>query len=467
MYSGITEIFFKDMQNTKFHPYLICAVCIAILVFSTIDSFAQEILNTKDSIQLSVQLSEAILKNDTSVVDSLIEIGVDVNNTTAFGVTPLMYASEEGNLYVMKKLIFAGANVNAVPDNKITALLSATISDKKEAVLLLLQNGVNIESADDEGNTALLIAAQNNSLETVKLLLDFKANIQAKNSDKNNALHFAAAFGNDSLVVLLINSGIYLNEKDKLGFTPIMVAVASNRIETAELLLSYGADLNLVNNENLSVLSLAILNGNAYLTELFLINGVVTNHLSGNARDHWYFAQGTDKSIKKLLQKFDVKKNRKPVLESFLLGTELGISKNILKPNVIFGVKESKYNFQLQLAFGVTPFVYSSLDLIDGKTYQFWRRDYFVSFELDKYFSFKQNFTTEYGIYFGIEPGILFGTYRGTKINPSQKYTLSPGGGLFFRRNFVESRLGYEYEILNNSKVSTFGFQVVCYLNKI
>lgn len=455
------------MQNRKSFLLLNYKICVVIFIFIAFNANAQENRIEKDSVNLSIQLSEAVLENDINAVDSLIKIGAKVNIPTIDGVTPLMYASQEGNLPIMKKLILAGANINIIPDNKITALLGATISNKKEAILLLLQNGANIESKDDEQNSALLIAARNNNIEAVKLFLSFNADVNVHNTDEYNALHFAASSGNDSMLILLVNSGINLNKKDKLGFTPIMVATAENKNETAELLLSYGADLNLVNSENLSVLSFAILNGNAYLTELYLLNGADGNHLSGKARDHWYFSQGTGKTIKKLLRSFDVKRNIKPVFETLFLGTNLGISEKNLKTSLVFGVKESKYNFHLQTALGFTPFVYSSRDLIDGKTYQFWQRDYWVSLELDKYFSFMKSFNTEFGMYGGIEPGLRWGTYRGTKIDPLQKYVLSPVGGLFIRKYFLESRIDYKYDILNNSDTGIFSIQFIIHLNRL
>ena len=301
----------------------------------------------------------------------------------------------------------------------------------------------------------------------LRLLLRWGATVNHANSDGNTALHFATAFGNDSLVNVLMDAGAKADAKDKQGFTPLMVATSENFNSTAELLVSYGADLNAVNDQGYSALSIAILNGNVYLAELFLLNGADGNLLSREARDHWYFSKGTGKYMRKVLREAEVKRNLSPVLEDWAGGVKLGWTESHLTTGILVGVRETKYNFWIQAAFGVTPFVYSTLTEIGGKKYQFWQRDYRLAIEADKYFAFHKSFRTEWGIWAGVETGFDFGSYRGTGFKPSSEVNLLPAAGVFWRQGFVETRLGYKKNLFQVDETGEWGMQFHFYFGRM
>jgi len=444
----------------------IFACLLLTLLISGPKVFSQE-KSSVDSLKLSIQLSEAILSNDTLQTDSLISSGIDVNIGANEGVTPLMYAAQEGNLYIIKKLLQAGADVNQIPNNKITALQSAIIAGKKEAAELLLESGAGLNTKDMYGNTPVLNAAQNNDPGMVALLINSGAAVNGANQEGNTALHYATAFGNDSIVALLMNAGAQANEKDKQGFTPLMVATSENYNSTAELLVSYGIDLNTVNDQGYSALTIAILNGNVYLAELFLLNGADGNLLYGEAKDHWYFSKGTGKYMRKVLRESDVKRNLSPVLEEWGGGLKLGLIDDYLTTTLLLGVRETKYNFWIQMSFGLNPLVYSSLREIGPKKYQFWERDYRLALEADKYFAFHKSYQTELGIFAGVEAGYDFGSYRGTHINPHSDLNLLPVAGLFWRQGFTETRIGYKKNVFHSDKPGELGIQVHFYFGRM
>ncbi|SHJ23805.1 Ankyrin repeat [Tangfeifania diversioriginum] len=444
-----------------------CKLLFLLLVIHSGNVYSQEEDSPVDSLQLAVWLSEAILDNDTLTADSLIAAGTDVNISIADGVTPLMYAAQEGNIYFIKKLVRAGANVNQIPDNEISALQSAIISDKPDAVEFLLENGATLNTKDYLGNTPVINAALNNNLNMARLLIRRGAQVNGSNTDGNTALHFAAAFGNDSMVVLLLNAGARPNKRDNQGFTPLMVATSENFNTTAELLVSYGVDLNAKNEQGFSALTIAILNGNAYLAEFFLLNGADGNHLSGEAKDHWYYSKGTGRAMKSVLRNYDVKRNLLPVFNDWGGGAKLGMLNNHLKTEVVFGVKETKYNFWVQAALGVTPFVFSTLEEIGNKKYQFWERDYWLAFEIDKYISFKKSYQTEFGIFAGAEAAYKFGTYRGTGFRPASHLGFLPAAGLFWRQGFVETKLGYKNDIFGANEAGEFTIQFHFYFRRM
>ena len=69
---------------------------------------------------------------------------VEINNTNKDGSTPLMYASKNGLLNVVKSLLDAGAKINTKNNNGYTARNYAIINNKTETNTYLKGRGANI-----------------------------------------------------------------------------------------------------------------------------------------------------------------------------------------------------------------------------------------------------------------------------------------------------------------------------------
>ncbi len=82
-------------------------------------------------------LCAAISKGDLDAVKVMIGYGADVNETTARGMTPLMYAAMYNNTEIMDLLIQKGAELDKKDYKGFTALDHAKSSNSNEAVLLL------------------------------------------------------------------------------------------------------------------------------------------------------------------------------------------------------------------------------------------------------------------------------------------------------------------------------------------
>ena len=421
----------------------------------------------KDSLDCAYELSQAVIDLDTARFDSIIIIVENIDCTTHDSVTALMYAAEQGNLYFTKRLLKAGADVNALPKNKVSALLSAVNSGKKEVVELLLKAGANPNISDKNNITPAIRAVQSNNFELLKLLDSFNATIDNNIINESTVLHFAAAHGNDSMLVYLLEKDLDVNANDALGFTPLMVATHSNHTSTAELLVQYNADINKVSKEELTALTLAILNGNAYLTELFLLNGADKSPLQGKAKDYWYYAEGTGKVMKKVLRENGVKRNILPVFGDWIGGFSAAWSDGHFESELMAGIRETKYNLMVQTRLGLTPFVYSSLDRINGTLYQFWERNFWVGAEVDKYFAFHKRSELELGAFAGIQAEYRFGNYQGTDYKPSSELNLFPVGGLYFRYDVTEFRAGFAPRKWNDETINRFEIQMHIYLSRL
>jgi uncharacterized protein len=185
----------------------------------------------------------------------LLEGGADVNQTTRYGWSPLLAATQNQNYQMGKFLIEHGANVNLANKGGWTPLYLAT-------------DNRNIEGGDYPTRTADM-----DSLAYITYLLDKGANVNARvtestetrtvftnqwlNEDGATAFLRAAQSGDLALLKLLHARGADPKINTKLGVTPLAVAAGigwvesvtrerspAETVETVKYLLSLGIDPN-------------------------------------------------------------------------------------------------------------------------------------------------------------------------------------------------------------------------------
>ena len=109
------------------------------------------------------------------MVNALIDRGADVNapstNPEKKKATPLMAASVNGRVDVIRVLLAAGARVNLGDAIGWTALMSASYYGQIEAIRVLLAAGAQINQVDASGWTALIHASQAGRVQAVMALL--------------------------------------------------------------------------------------------------------------------------------------------------------------------------------------------------------------------------------------------------------------------------------------------------------
>lgn len=402
----------------------------------------------KDTTLNYEMFAKLAMNGETQKLDSFIRLGIKVDSAIFEGITPLMYASQEGHIEAMKLLIANGANVNAMPENKVAPFLSAIYAGKTKAAEILFQSGADVNVQDNSGMSPLLVALQKNDTILINLLLDAGANIYVQNNEGACAFHMVAVSGNVEVADLLLFNGLNINKKDNFGFTPLMIAEEFNQADIGFFLISNGADLNLRNEEGLTALSLAILNNDSYFSELLLMNGAEPNLLSEKAKDHWYYAKiNGNKEIKNLLKRYDAEKNKAPVFNQTYLGFNLyGITNSFLS-GLTFGVHEAKYNMSIQFSVLINPFLRSALFTKNEVIYQFWKRDLRIQSKVEKHFTVKRIQNKSLGLSLGLTPAYTFGYFRGTNYNPYDQFSIAPSVGTYFKTNQIEIKCGYEYRL--------------------
>ena len=205
----------------------------------------------------------AVHRNDAGLVDLLLEAGADVSAKNRYGVQPISLAAENGNANILEALLEAGANPNAALPEGETVLMTAARTGNAAAIRVLLVRGADPNLRDSfRGQTALMWAAARNNADAVHALAELGADVDAKTETAERppngnrlfyappptgftALLFAARSGHIDAVRVLLAAGADVNDTLSDGQSALVVAVANANWELADYLLDRGADPNL------------------------------------------------------------------------------------------------------------------------------------------------------------------------------------------------------------------------------
>jgi uncharacterized protein len=229
----------------------------------------------------------AAREGDLESAKLLVEGGADVNQTTEYGWTPLLTATNNRHYRLAEYLIEHGADVNKVNKGNWTPLYLATDNrnieggdfpvpkpdlDHLDFIKFLLDHGAdpNLRIQDntltrtiftmqwflEAGATPFIRAAQSSDLELLKLLLAHGADPKIKTEHGDTALTAAAGVGwvdgvtyehsrqaNVETVKFLLDLGLDPNAANGDGRTPLMVAAAKGQTEVIQTLVDRGAEL--------------------------------------------------------------------------------------------------------------------------------------------------------------------------------------------------------------------------------
>jgi ankyrin repeat protein len=171
------------------------------------------------------------------------------------GLTPLIYAARANDIDTVKVLLAAGADINQTTNYGWSPLLVATQNRYYSLGAHLLERGADPNLANKGGWNPLYIATDNRNIENgdypvrrgdmdhlefIKLLLDKGANVNARMKDSTET---RTVFTNQWL--------------DENGATPFFRASQSGDVELMKLLLSRGADPKINTVLNVSPLHVA------------------------------------------------------------------------------------------------------------------------------------------------------------------------------------------------------------------
>ncbi|KAG9747080.1 hypothetical protein KCU73_g7451, partial [Aureobasidium melanogenum] len=226
--------------------------------------------HNRQPIQYAARTNEATIR-------ALLDFDADVNVTGSDWPSPIVYASSEANLQVLRLLLdggadarsedpgnpgwtalhaackrsnpdpaFAelliahGADVNAVTKISKTTPLHNAVSSAA-VVQLLLDEGASVDPQDSDGSTPLILACRDvKNIRVVKSLMAAGANPMIKDNFGATGLHYSCLSDEIAPVVILSGSCNDLNVKNKYGYPPLAFAAANARVGAVRCLLQTG-----------------------------------------------------------------------------------------------------------------------------------------------------------------------------------------------------------------------------------
>ncbi len=233
-------------------------------------------------------LTFAAREGDLESAKLLIDAGADINQTTEYGWTPLLTATNNRHYVLGKFLMERGADVNKANKGNWTPLYLATDNrnieggdypvprpdmDHLEYIKLLLEHGAdpNARAKDntltrtiftmqwfyEDGCTPFVRAAQSSDVELMQLLLDWGADPFLKTAFGDTALTAAGGVGwvegvtyersakeNFEAVKMLVYLGLGVNDANRDGRTALMGAALKGRNDVVQFLVDHGAKLD-------------------------------------------------------------------------------------------------------------------------------------------------------------------------------------------------------------------------------
>lgn len=175
----------------------------------------------------NTKLTDAVRSGSVGrVVYTIKEKGANPNRKDRDGRAPILLAKDKE---MIETLIELGADVNAENNEDLTPLLS------------FIENSY---ISDEEENP-------------IFLMLDAGADIFAKDNDGCIPLHYAARNGNYEIIQFLVQKGANIDKVDNEGRTPLFYGIENfyvmESIEIVKLFVSLGADINHLDNYNRNI----------------------------------------------------------------------------------------------------------------------------------------------------------------------------------------------------------------------
>uniref|UniRef100_A0A8W8JLN2 Uncharacterized protein n=1 Tax=Magallana gigas TaxID=29159 RepID=A0A8W8JLN2_MAGGI len=233
-----------------------------------------------------------------------------VNKQSKNGWSPLLVASEQGHLQIVKILLQYHARVDVFDEYHGKAALHLAAENGHEQVAdVLLWHKAFVNAKSKLGLTPLHLAAQNGYNDLVRLLIEtHNAVIDALSLAKQTPLHMAAQCGKMEVCNTLMKMRADANATDVHGQTPLHLAAENDHSDVVKLFLKHRPELvSMANTNGMTCAHIAADKGSvAVIRELMKFNrSVVTtarNRTNNSTALHLAAAGGHKEVVEVLLK---------------------------------------------------------------------------------------------------------------------------------------------------------------------
>ena len=162
-------------------------------------------------------------------VEKFIELGVDVNQQTDRGNSPLIHAIKNNNLALLSTLLEHGADPELANASNEFPLLLSILKNDYHAAKDLVKQGAKVNRKDILYDTPLLhhVIAKNNK-DIFDLFFSENYDLNVLDKFDNSALHVAANHGNIYFVEKILGKYKNINKTNKKGASPLHLSVNSD-----------------------------------------------------------------------------------------------------------------------------------------------------------------------------------------------------------------------------------------------
>ena len=242
---------------------------------------ARKSLETKGIPATTDSLNIAINSRDKASVEELLKVGINPNDVSNGGRTPLMSALDNNSSEIISLLVKSGAQVNAPDQNGWIPFVQTVARGDMASVILMLEYCANVNIKEPQqfgskpvGNTPLQAAINKRDSTLVQLLIGKGADVNVKAGPANiSPLYNASSLTSIEIVRLLVEKGADIKE-NRGGWTPLIAAMNFSRFDIAKFLIENGADINAITPEGLSAIRLAKKHNRQDIIDLLIAKGV-------------------------------------------------------------------------------------------------------------------------------------------------------------------------------------------------
>ncbi|KAF7532680.1 hypothetical protein G7054_g7738 [Neopestalotiopsis clavispora] len=267
-------------------------------------------------------LFHSISRRHHTLLQHLIDMGVDVSLCDKEGRLPTHWAVQLGSVTALDTLVKSGCDIDA-RDNKGRTPLHCALRERKfpEMIDILLQKGAHIDArdmegrtplhytmpalelletekllsygadasvGDDQGQTPLVLAIRSNPLgahtlrlcKAIRLFHKYGADISATGHIGASGLHVALGYGLHDCVVQLVECGADISKSDANLEKPIWWAVcyaSPPHLGSIQFLIDHGANIRDLDEDGYTLLHRAVEQDQADVVEVLVKNGAPTD----------------------------------------------------------------------------------------------------------------------------------------------------------------------------------------------
>lgn len=235
-----------------------------------------------------------LLQRSPEEITSLIDSGVEVNQSKNIGTTPLLVATSFRNAKQVEALLNANADVDFASVNGVNPCFVALEEGYADIANLLMPKchniGARIKNSGllNKDDTLLHAACKGGLLTWAAYLINKGANVNASNYYHATPIFYAAQYGHTEILNLLISHHARLEaitEKPQdgsatKGDTPLHAAATRGHTECVQALLAYGATVDALNDDRETPLHRAAMHGHTQIAQL-----LVQHHADINLKD--------------------------------------------------------------------------------------------------------------------------------------------------------------------------------------